>query len=47
MVPHLQAILVFGSEKERNGMVPEKGIFVLYAELTRSTKSVERLRSWR
>jgi hypothetical protein len=32
MVPHLELILVFSSEKEWNGTVPQNGIFPQYAE---------------
>jgi hypothetical protein len=40
-VPHLDPIPVFGCAEERNQLVPQKGIFPLYAEPTHSTKSVE------
>jgi hypothetical protein len=37
-VPHLEAVLVFSSKKEWNGMVPRKGISALDAERTHSTE---------
>jgi hypothetical protein len=40
-IPHLDPILVFGCEMERNQVVPQKRIFFSYAERTHSTESVE------
>jgi hypothetical protein len=44
-VPHLELILVFSSEKEWNGTIPQNGIFCIDAEPSHSTESVERARS--